>query len=49
MVYTTSNVRTAASSKVGVNPAFDPMKPYHLTATSPCVNAGDPIGQRHRA
>jgi hypothetical protein len=34
---------TATTSKVGGNPAFDPLKPYHLTATSPCVNAGDPM------
>jgi len=34
---------TVTSSKVGVSPAFDPMKPYHLTAASPCVNAGDPM------
>jgi hypothetical protein len=29
------------SSKVGEAPQFDPARPYHLTATSPCVNNGD--------
>jgi hypothetical protein len=30
-----------ASSKVGGNPAFNPARPYHLQASSPCVNAGE--------
>jgi hypothetical protein len=33
---------TASSSKVGVEPMFstDPTRPYHLTSSSPCTNAG---------
>jgi hypothetical protein len=34
---------TPATSKVGGNPALDPLRPYRLTAGSPCVNAGDPM------
>jgi hypothetical protein len=33
---------TPATSSVGVPPRFDPQRPYHLTAASPCVNMGDP-------
>jgi hypothetical protein len=32
---------TAAGSNVTDPPGFDPMKPYHLTAASPCVDMGD--------
>ena len=33
---------TPVASKVGGNPGFDPARPYHLMAGSPCVGAGDP-------
>lgn len=28
-------------SKIGEDPKFDPARPYHLTASSPCRNAGE--------
>jgi hypothetical protein len=31
----------SASSKVDVNPGFDPARPYHITRMSPCYNAGE--------
>ena len=32
---------TATTSIVGMPPRFDALRPYHLTAASPCVNMGD--------
>jgi hypothetical protein len=29
------------TSSIGVAPKFDPLRPYHLTAASPCVDMGD--------
>jgi hypothetical protein len=31
-----------AGSVVGMAPAFDPARPYHITPMSPCYNTGDP-------
>jgi hypothetical protein len=33
---------THPASSVGVEPKFDPGRPFHLTDNSPCVNMGDP-------
>jgi hypothetical protein len=33
---------THTASSVGIEPKFDPGRPFHLTANSPCVNTGDP-------
>jgi hypothetical protein len=30
-----------SASKVGDPPQFDPARPFHLTAGSPCVNMGE--------